>query len=56
MSDLLNAFSTLFSFLFNQLVNFANFFTTNTLGIIILGMVVFSILVYLLMYILRNLR
>lgn len=56
MSDLMSAFSTLFTFLFEQLGSFANFFVSNTLGVVILGMVVFSIMIYLIMYILRNLR
>ena len=51
MSDLLSAFQTLFPFLFSQLGNFATFFVSNTLGIVILGLVVFSILIYLIMYI-----
>lgn len=56
MSDLINSLSLLFAFLFNQLGTFANFFVTNTLGNVILGLITFSILVYLLIYILRNLR
>lgn len=56
MSDLITALTTLFTFLFNQLGTFASFFITNTLGVVILGLIIFSILVYLLIYILRNLR
>ena len=45
MSTFINNLRTLFSFLFDILGDVATFFTTNTLGIIILGIIVFSILV-----------
>ena len=45
MSDLITALTSLFTFLFTQMGNLANFFTTNTLGQVILGIVVFSIVV-----------
>ena len=48
MSDFINAMSSLFSFFFTQLANFANFFTTNTLGIVILSCILFSLIVYVL--------
>lgn len=44
MSDFLNNLSALFTFLFTQLGNVANFFITNTLGIIILGVALFYLI------------
>lgn len=41
MSDFVSALSTLFSFLFDQLSYVANFFTSNLLGQIILGVTLF---------------
>lgn len=45
MSDLISALNSLFTFLFTQMGNLASFFTTNTLGQVILGIVIFSIVV-----------
>lgn len=45
MSDLITALTSLFTFLFAQLGNIATFFTSNTLGQVILGLVIFSIVV-----------
>lgn len=56
MSDLISLLGTLFTFLLNQLSSFANFFTSNTLGIVILGLTIFGLLVNLLVYILHNIR
>ena len=43
MSDLINYLTLFFSFAITQLGNIANFFTSNTLGIIILGVVLFYV-------------
>lgn len=56
MSDLISALNTLFTFLFTQLGNFANFFTTNVIGQIIVGIVLFSIITSLLTYILNRMK
>lgn len=45
MSDLITALTSLFSFLTTQLTNIANFFTTNVIGQIILGVALFSVAV-----------
>lgn len=56
MSELLNALGTLFTFLFTQMGNFANFFVSNILGQIILGCVVFSLIITLLTHIIHKVR
>lgn len=56
MSDLLTAFGSLFTFLFTQMGNFANFFVSNTLGQIILGCVIFSLIITLLMHVIHKVR
>ena len=56
MSDFLSAMSSLFTFLFTQLGNVASFFTTNLLGQIILGVVIFSLVVSLLLAVVNHLR
>lgn len=43
MSDLLNAIGSLFTFLIDGLSDIAEFFTTTTLGQLILGIALFSI-------------
>lgn len=43
MSEFLSAMSDLFTFLITQVGNIANFFTTTTLGMIILGITLFTI-------------
>lgn len=45
MSDFITNMTSLFTFLVSQLSSIANFFTTNTLGIIILSLSIFSIVV-----------
>lgn len=45
MSDLISALTSLFAFLFTQMTALSNFFTTNVLGQVILGMVVFPIII-----------
>ena len=56
MSDFLEACGSLFEFLFDQLGNFANFFTSNTLGIIILGLILFSVITSLLTYVINRFK
>lgn len=43
MSDLITAFSSLFTFLISALGDIADFFTSNTIGILILGIAVFGL-------------
>lgn len=45
MSDLITMLNTFFSFILTQLGNIANFFTSNTLGIIILAVALLYIVV-----------
>ena len=54
MSNFTSALGDLFDFLFDQLSNFADFFTTNTLGMIILGIVLFSIITSLVMHLINR--
>lgn len=56
MSDFLSAIGSLFTFLFQQLGNFANFFTTNILGQIILGIVLFGVITSLLTYLINRMK
>lgn len=56
MSDLLNNLSSLFTFMFTQMGNFANFFVNNTLGQVILGGVLFSLIIYLLVIVISHVR
>lgn len=56
MSDFLAALGSLFTFLFTQLGNFANFFTTNVVGQIILGLVIFSVVTSLLTYLINRMK
>ena len=43
MNDLITALTSLFTFLTTQMGNIATFFTTNTIGQIILGVALFSV-------------
>ena len=45
MSDIITALTALFTFLITQLGNVASFFTTNDLGLLILGLAVFTLVV-----------
>ncbi len=56
MSDLLSAFTTLFTFLVNGLTTISTFFTTNLIGQIILGLAVFSVVVNIIVHIIDKLR
>ena len=42
MDNLVTYLTTFFEFMANSLITVANFFTTNALGMIILGLVIFS--------------
>ena len=55
-SDLLDNLGSLFTFLFNCMSDMANFFTTNAIGIIILGCVVFSLIVKIVSHLLKNVK
>lgn len=54
MSELLDALGSLFTFLFAQMGNFATFFVTNTLGQVVLGCVLFTLIIYLLIHVIRG--
>lgn len=56
MSELLSALGSLFTFLFSQMANFASFFVTNTLGQVILGTVLFTLIIYLLIHVITKMR
>ena len=43
MSALISALGDLFTFLSNQLTNIANFFTSSTIGMVILGIAIFGV-------------
>lgn len=45
MNDFISNMSSLFSFLVSQLTSIANFFTTTTLGIILLSLFIFGLVV-----------
>ena len=52
MNDLINNLSTLCTFFINQLGNIANFFTSNNLCLLIIGVALFSVVLSLFTYIL----
>ena len=56
MSDFLSAMGTLFTFLFSQLGSCATFFTSNTFGQIIFGIVLFGLIITLFVKILTILK
>ena len=56
MSNLLNAFSDLFTFLVNSLGTISTFFTTNLIGQIILGIAIFSVVVNVVISIINKLK
>ena len=55
-TDLLDNLRALFTFLFTCMTDMANFFTTNAIGIIILGCVVFSLIVKIVSHFLKNVK
>ncbi len=54
MSELITALTALFTFLFSQLTQFANFFTTTTLGQVILGIIIFTLIIKLIVYLINR--
>ena len=56
MTNLLSAFGDLFTFLIDALGDIANFFTTNTLGILILGIAFFSVAFQFIAYIIDKFK
>lgn len=56
MSDLITAFTSLFSFLFTQLTAAANFFVQSVIGQLILCVLLFALIVYLMIYIIGKIR
>ena len=51
MSDFISAMSSLFTFVISQLSNIADFFVESTLGQIILGVALFSLIFTLISYV-----
>ena len=56
MSDLVTAMTTLFTFLIAQMTSIATFFVTSTIGQVILAVSLFSLIVYLIIYIIDRIR
>ena len=56
MSDFVTAMGTLFTFFFTQLTAFANWFTTNLIGQLILGAILFSFFGYLISFIIQKIK
>ena len=56
MSDLLSNLSTLCTFFINQLSNIANFFLSNTLCLLIIGVAFFSVILSLFTYLLDKFK
>ena len=56
ITDLLGILRELFGFLVDMLGDFAEFFTTNMLGQIILGIIIFSIMASLVSYIINRMK
>lgn len=56
MSNLLDALSSVFNFLFTQMGNIASFFTSNLLGQIILGIIIFTIVIELIMIVIAKIK
>lgn len=54
MSTLLEILGSVFNFLFNQMSNCANFFTSTTLGQLILGIILLSIIVNVVMRLIKH--
>ena len=56
MSSLLTNLGLLFDFLLNQMGSLSAFFVSNTLGQIILGLVVFSVVFSFLTYVIKKVK
>ena len=56
MSNFISAMHDLFDFLVDSLTDISNFFTSSTLGIILLGLAVFSLVVSVLTSFLSKMR
>ena len=56
MSDIITALSSLFTFLTTQLGNIASFFTTNDLGLLILGIAIFTLVVNVVLSVVNKVR
>ena len=56
MSDIITALTALFTFLTTQLGNIASFFTTNDLGLLILGIAIFTLVVNVVLSVVNKVR
>lgn len=56
MSEFITALSSLFTFLIGQLTSISSFFTDSTLGQIILGIAIFSLVASIIMSFVNKLR
>lgn len=56
MADLITALGSLFTFLITQMGNIADFFTSNTIGQIILGIAVFYVVFNIVVIIINKLK
>ena len=56
MSDFLTAMGSLFTFLFTQLTAFATWFTSNVIGQLILGVILFTFIAYLIGFIIQKIK
>lgn len=56
MSDLITALTSLFSFLISVMGDVADFFVESTIGQLILGIALFSLIVYMIMYIIDKVK
>ena len=56
MSNVITALTSLFDFFFSALSDFADFFTTNTLGQIVLGCILISLVSQVLLSVIRHIK
>lgn len=56
MSELVESLATIFGFLVQQMTSIATFFVTSTLGQVILGVALFSVIIYLIGYVINSIR
>lgn len=56
MSDLVASLATIFAFLVQQMTSIAAFFVTSTLGQVILAVALFTVIVYLIGYVINSIR
>lgn len=56
MSDLITALTSLFTFLSTQIINIADVLLGSTLGQLIIGIALFTLIVYMIIYIIGKVR